>query len=194
MFTELSAWGHVHYMWQLTELSCCHPAFTCIILSASQVSQQKTWYIYSVPYEFGSCRNFLLVGFREFNMSGAHLSEGQKAELVAIAEKVVADGKGVLAADEISATIGKRLGEVGVENTAENRAKYRWVIWLLQHWSGLILTFSIIFISCITCLTGACFSALNLETRNFQTSSLASFWMMRLFDKPQSQVKHTWSW
>lgn len=61
-------------------------------------------------------------------MSGAHLSEGQKAELVAIAEKVVADGKGVLAADEISATIGKRLGEVGVENTAENRAKYRWVI------------------------------------------------------------------
>lgn len=44
-------------------------------------------------------------------------------ELKKIAEAIVAPGKGILAADESTATIGKRLSDIGVENTEENRRK-----------------------------------------------------------------------
>lgn len=44
-------------------------------------------------------------------------------ELRKIAEAIVAPGKGILAADESTATIGKRLGDIGVENTEENRRR-----------------------------------------------------------------------
>jgi fructose-bisphosphate aldolase class I len=39
----------------------------------------------------------------------------------------VAPGKGILAADESTATIGKRFDKIGVENTEENRRKYRYL-------------------------------------------------------------------
>ena len=44
-------------------------------------------------------------------------------ELKKIAEAIVSPGKGILAADESTATIGKRLSEIGVENIEENRRK-----------------------------------------------------------------------
>lgn len=34
-------------------------------------------------------------------------------------------GKGILAADESTGTIGKRFAPIGVENTEENRRRYR---------------------------------------------------------------------
>lgn len=46
-------------------------------------------------------------------------------DLVAIAEKIVADGRGVLAADESTGTIKKRFDQIGVENTEDNRRDYR---------------------------------------------------------------------
>jgi fructose-bisphosphate aldolase class I len=45
--------------------------------------------------------------------------------LAETAKALVAAGKGILAADESSGTIAKRLGAVGVESTEENRRAYR---------------------------------------------------------------------
>lgn len=47
------------------------------------------------------------------------------AELIATANAIVASGKGILAADESTGTIGKRFSPIGVENTEDNRRKYR---------------------------------------------------------------------
>ncbi|NXD47057.1 ALDOA aldolase, partial [Copsychus sechellarum] len=53
------------------------------------------------------------------------LSPEQKQELAAIAQRIVAPGKGILAADESTGSIAKRLSSVGAENTEENRRWYR---------------------------------------------------------------------
>ncbi|XP_063038711.1 fructose-bisphosphate aldolase A isoform X1 [Melospiza melodia melodia] len=53
------------------------------------------------------------------------LSPEQKKELAAIAQRIVAPGKGILAADESTGSIAKRLSSVGAENTEENRRWYR---------------------------------------------------------------------
>lgn len=46
-------------------------------------------------------------------------------ELRTIAHNIVAPGKGILAADESTATIGKRFADIGLENNEENRRAYR---------------------------------------------------------------------
>ena len=46
-------------------------------------------------------------------------------DLAAIAQAMVAPGKGILAADESTGTIGKRFDSIKVENTEENRRAYR---------------------------------------------------------------------
>ncbi|MBA2709967.1 MAG: fructose-bisphosphate aldolase class I [Tatlockia sp.] len=46
-------------------------------------------------------------------------------ELSATMEILLQEGKGILAADESSSTIGKRFDSIGVENTEENRRDYR---------------------------------------------------------------------
>jgi fructose-bisphosphate aldolase, class I len=47
------------------------------------------------------------------------------SELHEIAKALVAEGKGILAADESSGTIKKRFDSIGVESTEENRRAYR---------------------------------------------------------------------
>lgn len=46
-------------------------------------------------------------------------------ELSATMEVLLQEGKGILAADESSGTIGKRFDSIGVENTEDNRRDYR---------------------------------------------------------------------
>src|SRR5881397_1869004 len=46
-------------------------------------------------------------------------------ELEKVAEAIVADGKGILAADESTGTIKKRFDSIGVESTEETRRAYR---------------------------------------------------------------------
>ena len=46
-------------------------------------------------------------------------------ELRAVAESIVADHKGILAADESTGTIKKRFDSIGLESTEENRRAYR---------------------------------------------------------------------
>ncbi len=63
--------------------------------------------------------------------------------LEAIAQAMVAPGRGILAADESTGTIEKRLASVKVENTEENRRAYRDMLFsakgLGQYISGVIL-------------------------------------------------------
>uniref|UniRef100_A0A8C6AE55 Fructose-bisphosphate aldolase n=1 Tax=Marmota marmota marmota TaxID=9994 RepID=A0A8C6AE55_MARMA len=53
------------------------------------------------------------------------LTPEQKKELSEIARRIVAPGKGILAADESTGSIAKRLQSIGTENTEENRRFYR---------------------------------------------------------------------
>ena len=46
-------------------------------------------------------------------------------ELHEVAQAIVADGKGILAADESDSTIKKRFDSIGIESTEENRRAYR---------------------------------------------------------------------
>ncbi|XP_069047441.1 fructose-bisphosphate aldolase B [Lepisosteus oculatus] len=54
-----------------------------------------------------------------------YLTPEQKKELSSIAQRIVATGKGILAADESVGTMGKRLQKISVENTEENRRQFR---------------------------------------------------------------------
>ncbi|KAG3263994.1 hypothetical protein H1C71_000282 [Ictidomys tridecemlineatus] len=53
------------------------------------------------------------------------LTPKQKKELSEIARRIVAPGKGILAADESTGSIAKQLQSIGTENTEENRRFYR---------------------------------------------------------------------
>lgn len=69
--------------------------------------------------------------------------EQYKEELIATAQKVAAAGKGILAADESTGTIGKRLASINVENNETNRQAYRELLFttegLGEYISGAIL-------------------------------------------------------
>jgi len=54
-----------------------------------------------------------------------YLTKDQEDELRQIANAIVAPGKGILAADESVGTMGKRLQNINLENTDDNRRKYR---------------------------------------------------------------------
>jgi len=64
-------------------------------------------------------------------------------DLAAIAKAMVAPGKGILAADESTGTIGKRFEGISVDNNEENRRAYRDMLFLTrglgEHISGVIL-------------------------------------------------------
>jgi fructose-bisphosphate aldolase class I len=65
------------------------------------------------------------------------------SDIDAIAQALVAPGKGILAADESTGTIEKRFAAVGVESTAESRRAYRDLLFTTPgveaHLSGVIL-------------------------------------------------------
>uniref|UniRef100_A0A915IFG6 Fructose-bisphosphate aldolase n=1 Tax=Romanomermis culicivorax TaxID=13658 RepID=A0A915IFG6_ROMCU len=72
------------------------------------------------------------------------LTEPQKMALKSVAEAIVAPGKGILAADESTGTIGKRFAKINLENTEENRRKYRQLLFktdalVSKNISGVIL-------------------------------------------------------
>lgn len=66
------------------------------------------------------------------------------AQLEQTAQAIVADGKGILAADESSGTIKKRFDTIGVESTEDNRRDYREMLFrsteaMQKYISGVIL-------------------------------------------------------
>ena len=54
-----------------------------------------------------------------------YLSEDTKSELSRIANAIITPGKGILAADESTGSMTKKLGPLGLENNEENRRLYR---------------------------------------------------------------------
>ncbi|XP_023225542.1 fructose-bisphosphate aldolase-like [Centruroides sculpturatus] len=73
-----------------------------------------------------------------------YLSEESRKELKKVADAIVAPGKGILAADESTGTMGKRLANIGVENTEENRRRFRQLLFtsgksMSESISGVIL-------------------------------------------------------
>jgi fructose-bisphosphate aldolase, class I len=64
-------------------------------------------------------------------------------QLAQTARQLVAQGKGILAADESTSTMGKRLKAIGVENTEQNRIGFRGALFTAPGWekhvSGVIL-------------------------------------------------------
>ena len=65
-------------------------------------------------------------------------------QLETIAQAMVAEGKGILAADESTGTILKRFTQINVESTEENRRDYRELLFgtteaMQNHISGVIL-------------------------------------------------------
>jgi fructose-bisphosphate aldolase class I len=72
------------------------------------------------------------------------LTPERMAELAANAKAIAASGKGILAADESTGTIGKRFDDIKVENTEENRRAYRELLCTMDketasYISGIIL-------------------------------------------------------
>ena len=71
------------------------------------------------------------------------MSSPYAAELIATAKAIASPGKGILAADESTGTIGQRFASIGVENMEENRRKYRQLLFhtngIEEHISGVIL-------------------------------------------------------
>lgn len=65
------------------------------------------------------------------------------AELIQTARAIAAPGKGILAADESTGTIGQRFDSIKVENTENNRRKYRQLLFTAEgienYISGVIL-------------------------------------------------------
>lgn len=71
-------------------------------------------------------------------------SQELQDELHKIASQICSPGKGILAADESVGTMGKRLQDIGVENTEENRRRYRQLLFttdkeISNYISGVIL-------------------------------------------------------
>merc|ERR1719447_1011718 len=76
--------------------------------------------------------------------SHPYLSAVRRNELKSTAEALLAPYKGILAADEATPAMGQRLASVGVENTKENRRRYRQILFAtpkedLNPISGVIL-------------------------------------------------------
>lgn len=75
---------------------------------------------------------------------GLAAPEKYREELIATANAITASGKGILAADESTGTIGKRFSPINVENVEENRRTYRELLFtagsdLKEYIGGVIL-------------------------------------------------------
>ena len=60
------------------------------------------------------------------------MSSDMASDLAAVAQALVAEGKGILAADESDGTIKKRFDSIGVESTEDRRRAYRELLFATQ--------------------------------------------------------------
>ena len=72
-----------------------------------------------------------------------HASGNFKEELIKTAKEITHPGRGILAADESTGTIGKRFDGINVENNHDNRLAYRELLFtapgIEEHISGVIM-------------------------------------------------------
>ena len=60
------------------------------------------------------------------------------SELEAITSKIISSGKGILAADESTGTMTKRLEDVNVQSNEQNRLKFRNILFSSQAMKNLM--------------------------------------------------------
>lgn len=77
----------------------------------------------------------------QFNYPSPALQE----ELRRVARAIVVPGKGILAADESTGTMGKRLENINLPNTEENRRKYRQLLFTTDKTIGNYISGVILF-------------------------------------------------
>ena len=81
--------------------------------------------------------------FFEPSQNVRHTSGIYTNELIMTAQEICTPGKGILAADESTGTIGKRFDQIGVENNHKNRQAYRELLFttpgLGEYVSGVIM-------------------------------------------------------
>ena len=75
------------------------------------------------------------------------------SELNSIALKILSNGKGILAADESTATMTKRLDSVGISSTPENRLSFRETLFSSSSMSDLQISSGV-----ISCSSGDVFA------------------------------------
>lgn len=68
-----------------------------------------------------------------------YMGNNFKEELMANAKKLSTPGKGILASDESNGTCGKRFESIDVENTEENRRKYRELLYSTENLEDYIV-------------------------------------------------------
>ncbi|KAG7458508.1 hypothetical protein MATL_G00221040 [Megalops atlanticus] len=88
-------------------------------------SDQSEQQIHLTPVPRPAAASALMTPRYKMTHQFPSLSPEQKQELATIAQRIVAPGKGILAADESVGTMGKRLQKINVENTEENRRYFR---------------------------------------------------------------------
>lgn len=72
-------------------------------------------------------------------MAPPYLNAEQEKALMETANQLMSKGKGILAADESTGSMAKRLQSIGLENNAENRRLYRQVLFTSSNdWSKSI--------------------------------------------------------
>lgn len=84
------------------------------------------------------------VNIKQQHKGGSKTAMSSFLELKKTAQALVAPGKGILAADESTGTLGKRFTKINLDNTEENRRKYRQLLFttdkeISQYISGVIL-------------------------------------------------------
>jgi fructose-bisphosphate aldolase class I len=90
------------------------------------------------------CSNAFRMQVNKMNSASLKMAlSDYKEELAKTAASIASPGRGILAVDESTKTIGKRLQSIGVENTEENRQSYRGLLFsapgLGKYISGAIL-------------------------------------------------------
>lgn len=98
------------YVINFDKIKAKHTSVILIFMNVLQVQNNYTFYHHH--------RSTMTTYF-------SYPDEALQQELRRIANAITAKGKGILAADESVSTMGKRLADIGVENTEENRRKYR---------------------------------------------------------------------
>ena len=82
-------------------------------------NRRTIFHSWNMPNEIHGVRNlYANVGYPPFKPC-------KQESLESIANNIVTDGKGILACDESTGTIGQRLESIGLRNTEENRAEWR---------------------------------------------------------------------
>ena len=105
----------------------------CVHRGGRDAALQRPGSVTRCPYP--SCHRFSFAFLQAFceeeddNLTRNHKNRIMKTEnLESVARKLVAPGKGILAADESSGTIEKRLKSISIPSTEENRRAYREVL------------------------------------------------------------------